>query len=82
MNSTNNYYTNVYVYTKNNKNILAEIITEIGKKNSIVKSCNTKEIDDNLIYELNIRINDRAHLEEVINGIEKMPNVIKVTQKI
>ena len=82
MNSNNYYYTNIYVFVKNNKNILAEIITEIGKKDSVVKSCNTKEVNEDLVYELNIRINDKEHLESVINAITKMTNVTKVTQKL
>ena len=76
--SMNYYYTNIYVTVNENKNIMAEIITEIGKKDSLVRSCNTIEKDDKLIYELNIRIKDTTMLESIINALMIMPNVIDV----
>ena len=78
--SMNYYYTNIYVTVNENKNIMAEIITEIGKKDSLVRSCNTIEKDDKLIYELNIRIKDTEMLETIINSLMIMPNVIDVAK--
>lgn len=78
-NSTNYYYSNIYVYTDIPNNIMAEIITEIGKKDAMVKSCNAKEYKDNLIYELNIRIKNSEELESVCNALLKMHNVVDVT---
>ncbi len=79
MASTNNFYTNIYVHVSEGKNIMAEIITEIGKKDSLVRSCNLKEIDGQTIYEMNIRIKDREMLDSLINTIERMPHVISVS---
>ena len=81
-NSSNYYYTNIYVTTKDNKDILAEVITEIGKKDSLVRSCKTLEKDANLIYELNIRIKDKDELEKIKNAIFKMNNVVKVSDNL
>ena len=81
-NSSNYYYTNIYVTTKDNKDILAEVITEIGKKDSLVRSCKTLEKDANLIYELNIRIKDKDELEKIKNAILKMNNVVKVSDNL
>ena len=82
MESTNNYYTNIYVIIKDNKDILAEVITEIGKRNSLVRACKTIEKDDKLIYELNIRIKDKVELEHIKKEVRKLSNVIDVTDNL
>lgn len=82
MDSVNYYYTNIYVSIKDTKDILAEIITEIGKKDSLVRSCKTIEKDDKLIYELNIRIKDINELEKIKNAIMKLSNVIDVKNSL
>ncbi|MDE6285196.1 MAG: RelA/SpoT family protein [Bacilli bacterium] len=78
--STNYYYTNIYVITNTIDNILAEIITEIGKKGSLVKSCNTHEQVNHIVYELNIRIKDNQELESICNILSKVHNVVEVTK--
>ena len=82
MESTNYYYTNIYVTIKDTKDILAEVITEIGKKDSLVRSCRTIEKEDRLIYELNIRIKDKEELEKIENAILKISNVIEVSNSL
>ena len=82
MDSTNYYYTNIYVTIKDTKDILAEVITEIGKRDSLVRSCKTIEKDDRLIYELNIRIKDKDELEYIKNSIRKLSNVVDVTDNL
>lgn len=82
MDSTNYYYTNIYVFIKDTKDILAEVITEIGKKDSLVRSCKTIEKDDKLIYELNIRIKDIDELDKIKNAIMKLSNVIEVKNSL
>lgn len=79
MDSTNYYYTNIYVFIKDTKDILAEVITEIGKKDSLVRSCKTIDNDDKLIYELNIRIKDTNELEKIKNAILKLNGVVDVS---
>ena len=82
MDSTNYYYTNIYVFIKDTKDILAEVITEIGKKDSLVRSCKTLDKDDKLIYELNIRIKDIDELDKIKNAIMKLSNVIEVKNSL
>ena len=82
MESTNYYYTNIYVTIKDTKDILAEVITEIGKKDSLVRSCRTIEKEDRLIYELNIRIKDKEEMEKIENAILKISNVIEVSNSL
>ncbi len=81
-NTTNNFYTNIYVKVNENKNIMAELITEIGKKEAYVRSCNTIEKENYLVYVLNIRIRNTEMLEQVINSVAKMPYVASVSQNI
>ena len=81
MDSNNVYYTNIYVYTNSVENILAELITEIGKKDSSVKSCNTFNNDLGYIYELNIKVKDINNLENICNMLLKVDHVIDVTKK-
>ena len=77
-NSNNYYFTNIYVTIKDNSDILASIITEVGKFDSLVRSCNTKEKDNYYVYELNIRIKDTNDLEKIMNGIRHLENVKEV----
>ncbi len=81
-NSVNYYYTNIYVFVKDSKDILANIITEVGKKDAIVKSFAMREVDDNLVYELNIRVKNREELGNVMKSIEKMADVLNVTNRL
>lgn len=78
--SDNYYYTNIYVYIKNNNNTLAEIITEIGKKDSLVRACREINKDNSLIYELNIRIKNKDELEKIMNTLLKINNVVEVSK--
>lgn len=77
-NSNNFYYTNIYVSVHESSNLLATIITEIGKKDSIVRTCNTKEIDDYLVYVLNIRVKSKDDLIHIEDAIRKLGGVIEV----
>ena len=81
-NSDNYYFTNIYVTIKDNSDILALIITEVGKHDSIVRSCNTIDKDNSHIYELNIRIKDINDLETIMNGIRRLENVSDVSQSL
>lgn len=82
LDASNFYYTNIYVYTNTDKNILAEIITEVGKKDAVVKSCNTIDFDNHLVYEMNIRIKDSSELENLCNYLRKIHNVIDITKTL
>ena len=80
--SSNYYYTNIYVTIKDGKDILAEVITEVGKKDSQVRSCKTIDKGNNLVYELNIRIKDKDELEKISNALLKLSNVIEVSSSL
>lgn len=75
--SVNFYYTNIVVHARDN-DLLALIITEVSKKDAIVKSCNMKELEQEIIYELNIRVKNKQELEQVSNAILKIHNVVKI----
>ena len=81
-NISNYYYVEIYVIVRNNDNMLVNIVTEVSKKGSLVKSCNTREIDGDIIYELSIRINDKDMKDLIIKTIKKMPNVIDVLDDV
>ena len=80
--SNNLYFTNIYVTVKDTTDRLAEIITEVGKHDSLVRSCNTKEIDNSYVYELNIRIKDKDDLEKIMNGIKHLDKIKDVSQNL
>lgn len=81
-NATNFYFTKLYIYTNTDKNLLAEIITEIGKKDAIVKSCNSIDYNGTLAYELTIRIKDKDELENICNYLQKIHNITEVTNTL
>lgn len=79
--NTDNYFqTNIFVKSNALKNIMAELITEIGKNDSLVLACNTINDDDKVIYALKIRVKDNNMLDSIINAILKMPNIIEVNK--
>lgn len=82
LSSTNYYYTNIYVTVNDETENLVNIITEIGKKGSLVKSCNTKEIDNETVHVLNIRIKDKDELESIMKSIRKIHNVTSVKEEL
>ena len=82
LSSTNYYYTNIYVTVNDETENLVNIITEIGKKGSLVKSCNTKEIDNKTVHILNIRIKDKDELESIMKSIRKIHNVTSVKEEL
>ena len=82
LSSTNYYYTNIYVTVNDETENLVNIITEIGKKGSLVKSCNTKEIDNKTVHILNIRIKDKDELENIMKSIRKIHNVTGVKEEL
>ncbi|MEG0978217.1 MAG: RelA/SpoT family protein [Bacilli bacterium] len=75
----NYYYSNIYITVYKDVNLLAELITEAGKKDVLVRSCNTIEKEDNLVYELNIRIKDKDELNRIMTTLENMSNVLSVS---
>lgn len=81
--AANNYfYTIIYCKAHDDNNLLGTIITEIGKLGCNVKSCNTKEINNYIYYELTIRIKDKDELERVKNGLRKVEGIIDVLDEI
>ena len=82
MDASNYYFTNIYVYVASGFNLLVNIITEVGKMGSIVRSCNTKEFDNKTIYEINLRIKDKEELENIMKNIRKIHNVIEVKEEM
>ena len=78
-NVTNYYYTNIYVSVKESSDVLAVIITEISKKEGIVKSFNTKNMDNHIIYELNIRVKDIDNLNDIVKSVNKLSDVLSVS---
>ncbi len=77
--TTNYYFTTIYIETSNTNNQMAEIITEIGKKDIQVKSCNIIEKNDRYTYEINIRVKDKEELNMICNVLERMKNTTEVT---
>lgn len=76
--SNNNYFTTIYITINDSANIMADIIAEIGKKDSLVRWCNTLEKDNHQVYEMNIRIKDKDMLEDIIATLKHIPNVLAV----
>ncbi len=81
MDATNYYFTNIYVYVATGFDLLVNIITEVGKMNCIIRKCNTKEVDSQTIYELNIRVKDKNELDLVKKNIRKIPNILDVKEE-
>ena len=82
MNASNYYFTNIYVFVSAGFDLLVNVITEVGKMGCIVRKCNTKELDNKTVYELNIRIKDKDELEKIIKNIRKIHNVIDAKDEI
>lgn len=74
----NYYFTTVYVYTNSVQNIMAQLITELEKKDILVKSCLLIDNSNNFAYEINVKIKDKDELSKIINLLSKIKHVTEV----
>ncbi len=80
--SNNYYFTNIYVYSSTDTNILTDLITAIGKLALTVRSVYTLDYNQKLIYEINLRVKDNKEIEAVCKELNKVHNVVDVTKNL
>jgi GTP pyrophosphokinase len=80
--SNNDFITTVYVYLKENIDILPKIIELATKKDIRIQSFNSIEKKNQYIYELALRVKDTISLDKAINSFAKLQHVKEVSKEL
>ncbi len=77
----NEYYTDIFIETLNDKNYLTDIINKASVKNIGVTSLYTTENNDSSIYHLTIKVKNITELNDFLNSLYTLTFIKKVGKK-
>lgn len=80
-NTENDYYTDIYIETLNDKNYVSEIINKASTKNISVVSLTTNENNENTIYNLTLKVKNTTELNDFLNSLYSLTFIKKVGKK-
>ena len=78
MNSDNSYISKLKIYTNESKNNLIDIVTKASLKNVIVSSINEFNKDNNIGYNVVVKVKNIDDLEDFKESVRILPFVLKV----
>ena len=79
--SENDYYTDIYIETLNDKNYVGDIINKASVKNISVVTLNTNDTGDTSIYNLTIKVKNTTELNDFLNSLYSLAFVKKAGKK-
>ncbi len=79
--SENDYYTDIYIETLNDKNYVGDIINKASVKNISVVSLSTNDTNEITIYNLTIKVKNATELNDFINSLYSLSFVKKAGKK-
>lgn len=79
--SENDYFTDIYIETLNDKNYVGDIINKASVKNISVVTLNTSDTGDTSIYNLTIKVKNTTELNDFLNSLYSLAFVKKVGKK-
>lgn len=79
--TTGEYYTDIYVSVIPGKNYLLDLISQATTKNVYVDSVKTRENDGEYFYEMTLKVKNKEELESFIGALEQTGFVKGVTRK-
>lgn len=80
-NNENDYFTDIYIETLNDKNYVTDIINKASIKNVSVVSLTTNENSENTIYNLTIKVKNTTELNDFLNSLYALAFVKKAGKK-
>lgn len=80
-NNENDYYTDIYIETLNDKNYVTDIINKASMKNISVVSLTTNETSENNLYNLTIKVKNTTELNDFLNSLYSLAFVKKAGKK-
>ena len=80
-NSENEYYTDIYIETMNDKNYVTDIINKASIKNINVVSFTTNDTNENTIYNLTIKVKNSNELKDFIDSLYSLSFVKKAGKR-
>lgn len=80
-NNENDYYTDIYIETLNDKNYVSDIINKASVKNISVVSLITNETSENTLYTLTIKVKNTTELNDFLNSLYSLTFVKKAGKK-
>lgn len=78
----NDYFTDVYVETLNDKNYISDIVNKATMKNVNVVSLNTTNNNDTTMYYLTIKVKNVTELNDFLNSLYSLAFVKKAGKKL
>lgn len=78
----NDYFTDIYVETLNDKNYISDIINKTTTKNVNVVSLNTANNNDTTMYYLTIKVKNVTELNDFLNSLYSLTFVKKAGKKL
>lgn len=80
-NNENDYYTDIYIETLNDKNYVSDIINKASIKNISVVSLTTSETNEDTLYTLTIKVKNTTELNDFLNSLYSLAFVKKAGKK-
>ena len=78
----NTFLTNIYIHMNIEEDILSKIIEIATKKGIIIKSFNSINKNNEIMYELCVQTKDKETLDKAISAFRILPHVTDVTKEI
>ena len=79
-NNDHTYPTDIYIEVQSGKNYLVDILSKATMQNIYIESFKTTENNNTILFELTIKIKNKAELDKFINNLEMLDFVIKVSK--
>ncbi len=80
-NNENEYFTDIYIETLNDKNYVSELINKASTKNINVVSLTTNDTNDNTMYNLTIKVKNATELNDFLDSLYTLSFVKKAGKK-
>ena len=79
---TNKYYSDLLIRTDTLDNKLIDITSTVSKDNVSITSIKTINRDEYATYEMEVAVNDKAHLDKLILDLDNLPYITSVERLI
>lgn len=76
------YTTSIIIRTLKKENILLEIVSSASNNNINIEKINTYNNEDDMVFEMNILVENLEKLEKFINSLVSSPNILEVMRNI
>lgn len=76
------YLSDLYIETYNDKNYLTDIIAAFTKRNLYIDTFKTKEYPSSYMYEVTLKVKEKAEIEKIMFDLEMLPYIVNVKRSL